>query len=272
MTIIPFGCSHMQGILEGVKEFNGPLSDELFKSEMAGIVGGNSNQKIIEDVYRFSNKYQLDSKFHRPFDDGIKFFTPTLTSDKINLDDTVFYIQTTYTNRLWLPTTLDSHTSSFHTISLNDSLLYINNAFAKKELSKFYEMYIKYFWNHYLNLLDLLQKIDMLQTYLKSKNIPFVHMFWSFSGNDNEWQGYDIAEECDRDLSNVKEQINDILTRIEFVKPYGCNTVTDWTNNLVTKQDINQVFQKDELHITKSLSYQLFKDVIYPECNLKISL
>ena len=61
MTIIPFGCSHMQGILEGVKEFNGPLSDELFKSEMAGIVGGNSNQKIIEDVYRFSNKYQLFS-------------------------------------------------------------------------------------------------------------------------------------------------------------------------------------------------------------------
>ena len=96
-------------------------------------------------------------------------------------------------------------------------------------------------------------------------------MFWSLSGNNNEWQGYDIAEECDRDLSNVKEQINDILTRIEFVKPYGYNTVTEWTNDLVTKKDVNEVFQEDELHITKSLAYQLFKDVIYPACNSKIS-
>ena len=271
MTIIPFGCSHMADISAAVMELDAELYNKVFNSEMQGIIGGNSNQKIIEDVYRFSNKYQLDPKFHGPIL-GSNSNISTLSSDEINLDDTVFYIQTTYTNRLWLPTTLDSHTSSFHTLALNGSLLYRNNEFAKKELSKFYEKYIKYFWNHYLNLLDLLQKIDMLQTYLKSRNIPFVHMFWSFSGNDNEWQGYDIAEECDRDLSNIKEQINDILTRVEFVKPHGYNTLTEWTDDLVTKQDINTIFQEDKHHLTNSLSYQLFKDIIYPVCKSKIRL
>jgi len=271
MKIVPFGCSHMATISHAVGELNPNLCKKVFNSEMQGIIGGNSNEKIIEDVYRFSNKYQLDSKFHGTTFGGNASHPQPLSSDRINLDNTVFYIQTTYTNRLWLPTTLDSHTSSFHSMNLNGALLYRNNEFAKKELNKFYETYIKYFWNHYLNLLDLLQKIDMLQTYLKSKNIPFVHMFWSFSGNDNEWQVFDTDETNHRDLSNIKEQINDILTRIEFVKPYGYNTVTEWTDDLLTKEDKEKVLQQDEIHITKSLAYKLFENVIYPECNSKIS-
>lgn len=269
MKIIPFGCSHMASISSAVGLKNAELCSKVFSSEMNGIIGGNSNEKIIEDVYRVANNYGLEPKFHgldvsKNYSNGIEF-------GKIDLTDTVFYIQTTYTNRLWFPTTLDSYTSSFHSFQLGGSLLYINNKFAKSELKNFYEIYIKYFWNYYLNLLDLLQKIDMLQTYLKSKNIPFVHIFWTFGGNTNEWEGIDLIDDSNRDLSNIKKQIDLILDKIDFVKPYGHNTVTEWTTDLITKHDKKTIFAEDAIHLTSQCAYRLFNEVIHPACNNKIN-
>jgi len=118
--------------------------------------------------------------------------------------------------------------------------------------------------------LDLLQKIDMLQTYLKSKNIPFVHMFWTFGGNTHEWEGINLIDDSNRNLSNIKKQIDDILNKIDFIKPYGYNNVTDWTDDLMKTKTREDIFH-DGIHLNQDNAYNLFTEVIYPACKSKIT-
>ena len=271
MKIIPFGCSHMASITSAIQHKNNNEFVKYFDFN-SGVIGGNSNQKIIEDVYRTSNKIRLEPKFTGPtnVNNPIKPIHP----EEYLSSNSIFYIQTSYTNRLWLPTTLDSYTSSFHTMDENGALLFRNNPYAKKELLKFYETYIKYFWNYHLNLLDLLQKIDMLQTYLKSKNIKFIHMFWSFGGNSHEWLDdtpNSILKNADGRFDEIQEQIKDILNKIEYIKPYGYNTTTDWILELQKTHKDEEIFS-DTIHLSEDKYYELFKDVILPECELKLKV
>ena len=256
-----FGCSHLAALYKAVDDKHGSNFTHQIFEQNTGVIGGNSNHKIIEDVYRYVNGYQMEPKFCGINSDALLYSNPPLD----DLTNSIVYIQCTYTNRLWLPTTLNSYTSSFHSLATNSGLLYMNNKIFQEELIRFYGLYIKFFWNHYLNLLDLLQKIDMLQIYLKSKNIKFIQTFWSFGGHTPEWR--ELSEAViskERDLSDIKKQIDDILKRIEYVKPDGYDTIDEYLLNHTSTLQENQKYV-DGVHWKSKYYEKVFNEIIYPK-------
>lgn len=152
--IVLFGCSHTH---THIKDIIGS-SHETLNFSMAG----NANSKIIKDVYDFVN------------------------SDNFSVDNDKLIIQYSYTNRLWFPSKFEAPEFGFHSFMENTPIYYLNK-FAEKELMEFYQTYIKYFWNYDLNIKQLLMEIDLLKTYLESKNVKFIHWIFTDGGNTIEW-------------------------------------------------------------------------------------
>jgi len=253
MSLVPFGCSHMASISNAISKRDSTTPNNTT------FIGGNSNHKMIEDIYRFSNRYPLEPKFfgeHILKDDFIR----------LNPKNCVIYFQSTYTNRLWLPNILNSHTSSFHTMLPNSSQITLDNKIFEEELIDFYQKYVKFFWNYHLNLLDLLQKIDMLQTYIKSKEIKFIHTFWTFGSHSAEWEQVmnDVFKNSDFDFTKVKEQIQDILKKIEYEKPAGYDTITGWVQSF-TKELTPAEKYVDSSHYKPWIYEKIYDDIIYPK-------
>lgn len=152
--IVLFGCSHTH---THIKDMIGS-SDETLNFSMAG----NANSKIIKDVYDFVNSHNF------------------------SVDNDKLIIQYSYTNRLWFPSKFEAPEFGFHSFMENTPIYYLNK-FAEKELMEFYQTYIKYFWNYDLNIKQLLMEIDLLKTYLESKNVKFIHWIFTDGGNTIEW-------------------------------------------------------------------------------------
>lgn len=247
MNLVMFGCSHVDYMSINLKKSAEFKDLEL---NVGGHVGGNSNDKIIYDVYNFVNKYET-------------FNTDIPSIPYVNLDDVVLYIQYTYTNRLWLPSTLNYSRYSFHGMYEDSCNLYTYNKFASKELLNFYETYIKYFWDYNLNLFKLLQQVELLQTFLKNKNIKFIQSFWTHGGNTNEWRGIsNITHSLD---SNIKEYIDDILSKIDYIKPYNHHTIFDGTEEEVSNWPTDKKYDTDGHHYSFELYDKIFREIIYPK-------
>jgi hypothetical protein len=247
MNLVMFGCSHVDYMSINLSKSTDFKDLEL---KVGGHVGGNSNDKIIDDVYNFVNKYEMPntSEFKIPY---------------VDLNDVVLYIQYTYTNRLWLPSTLNSSRHSFHGMYEDSCNIYTNNRFASKELLNFYETYIKYFWDYNLNLFKLLQQVELLQTFLKNKNIKFIQSFWTHGGNTNEWRGIsNIASESN---DSILKYIDDILNKIDYIKPYNHDTIFDGVESEVWNWPNAKKYDTDGHHYSFELYDKIFREIIYPK-------
>jgi len=103
---------------------------------------GKSNEEIINDVYCISKEYE-------------------------NLQNTLFVIQTTFTNRLGL---------YYDLMNRFDSICKTENTESEKEkiFINFYNDWLKYFYNKEFQLLEFEKSIDLLCAWLSKMNIPFL--------------------------------------------------------------------------------------------------
>lgn len=189
--IVLFGCSHTH---THIKDMIGG-SHEIYNFSMAG----NANSKIIKDVYDFVN------------------------SDTFSKDKDELIIQYSYTNRLWFPSKFEAPEFSFHSFMENTPIYYLNK-FAEKELMEFYQTYIKYFWNYDLNVKQLLMEIDLLKTYLESKNVKFVHWIFTDGGNTVEWN-YEF------DKVNDELDLDSQFKKLDLLEIDGNYRIGEWGRN-----------------------------------------
>ena len=183
--IILFGCSFSYDLKESgfdLVEHNYNIIDKF-------TYGGNSNQRIVEDVYNYIN------------------------SDEYT-DTDILNIQWSYNNRLWVPSNLiDSH-FSFH--GLQDGLIFNSNEGYAKYLRKFYQLFIGLFYDNELFFKEQLKQIDLLRTYMDSKNIKYFQYLHSVNShfhetsiNDGKKVGYsdlDIRRRNSKPLNDVKDE------------------------------------------------------------------
>lgn len=233
MKIIPFGCSHMAGIVHYLEE-NG--YNELLYSNpnhTTTAYGGNSNHKIINDIYEYVNSTDFNK-------------------------NVILYIQYTYTNRLWLPSKLNNPFTSFHSFQLEGCGVYFSNKFAQYELLNFYETYIKYFWDYESHLKELFKKINLLESFLKEKNIKFIQTFFTFGGHSPEWNN--LFEKKEHSLDNFK--LEEYLKNISYTKINGFESVTDYVKFL--DMDVNDKYLKDNQHLSHAVNKKIV-DSLYTE-------
>lgn len=228
--IVLFGCSHTA--------FNFHKNFDEKKYEIINnAYNGNSNQKIIHDVYTY------------------------IDSDEYNIDD-VLIIQYTYTNRLWWPNKLERNYLSFHSFDVENSPLYASHKYASEELLTFYQTYIKYFWNYDTAFTTHKMNIDFLKTYLESKNVKFIHWMYTDGGNTHEWNSgfnkfwkkYDANDIFSKlDLFKMPEYIdgirrfNDEYRICEWAKNLGFVDETDHINengNKLLAEEISKIIEK----------------------------
>ena len=183
--IILFGCSFSHDLIhEGFDrvEHNYDVIDKF-------TYGGNSNQRIVEDVYNYIN------------------------SDEYT-DTDILNIQWSYNNRLWVPSNLINSHLSFH--GLQNSAIVDKNRGYTKYLSKFYELFIGLFYDNELFFKEQLKQIDLLRTYMDSKNVKYFQYlhsvnshFHETSFNDGKKKGYsdlDIRKRNSKPLDDVKDE------------------------------------------------------------------
>lgn len=166
-----FGCSH---------SFHGPFSKDRQISCIDDLINllkqkgyenilirniawsGNSNDKIIDDVYR---EAELDSKQNQEF---------------------IYIIQYSYLNRLWLPNKINM---IFHSALLDEKTgewpPNIPNEY-KPYLKNMYESFLTCFYDDELYFNELIKKIDFLKSYLDSKKIKFIHFLWDTISSPEE--------------------------------------------------------------------------------------
>lgn len=162
MKLQLFGCSHTDLL------YNFYFKDIPSCTHHSS--GGNSNNKIIDDVYNF-----IESDYK---------------------EGDVVVIQYTYTNRWWVPNNLPSNQFGFHSFDTSHAPIYTTNpSFMKDDLLKFYELYITYFWDYEPALNHLLKNISLLKGYLESKNVKYVHYLWTDTGHDVEWKRNSIIKD-----------------------------------------------------------------------------
>lgn len=199
--LVIFGCSHSEELF--YKYFK-KYSNVIRKSN-----SGNANSKIIWDVYHF------------------------VKSNDYNPETDILSIQYTYTNRFWVPNHLPNDWSSFHSFKY-DIGIYINLPDSiKKELNKFYETYIKYFWNYDTALQTQIMEIEKLKAFLNINNVKFIHWTWTDGGNTDEWNTEKIFK------NNQSIDINDELKKMECEQIDEYYLCRNWglKNNYLKKCD-----------------------------------
>jgi hypothetical protein len=215
MRLVIFGCSHSV-------YFSHTLSDnflEGFDKFIPKGRSGNSNAKIIHDVYDFIN------------------------SNEFNIDTDVLSIQYTYTNRFWSPNILPKSEYSFHTLDYGGPIFKENPSFLRNDLKKMYETYLTYFWDYNLHFDYLVQKIDLLKSYLDSKNIKYVFYSWTDGGNTDEWkQVSGLTKTKDEDKLSYEnfDKLGCIkIDGFRFIEPWAVkNNLLDETLHLTEEGNI----------------------------------
>lgn len=158
MKLHLFGCSQTETMYWNSLKDN--KSIELHAS------GGNSNMKILQDVYEY------------------------VTSDLFDKTNDILIIQYTYTNRWWIKNNFINNEASFHSMDLEAPIYRNVSSTIKKELLKFYELYIKYFWDYDTAMETLLMEIHKTKVFLDSLGIKYIQYLWAEGGNSIEWNRF----------------------------------------------------------------------------------
>jgi len=141
-----FGCSFtaVEGSVTGYefKNYRKIIREKLECNSFNYSRSGKSNEEIINDVYCISKNYE-------------------------NSKNTLFVIQTTFTNRLGL---------YFDLMNKFESICKTENPDSETEkiFIDFYNDWLKYFYNKKLQLLEFEKSIDFLSAWLNKLNIPFI--------------------------------------------------------------------------------------------------
>tara|TARA_B100000925_G_scaffold260317_1_gene216373 strand:+ start:392 stop:1147 length:756 start_codon:yes stop_codon:yes gene_type:complete len=155
--VVFFGCSYSLDLpttlIKGYPPNGRRIDDEIDFQPRAFAQGGSSNDNIINRVYEYVN-----SEEYKPTD--------------------ILNIQYSYTNRLWLPSRLKGAETSFHGLN-GSAITKMNGARYEKMLLQFYENFMVLFYDNKLYFENLLMKVDMLRSYLDSKNVKYVHFLHS---------------------------------------------------------------------------------------------
>lgn len=213
MRIIIFGCSFSNHHLKGkFKKMGYTCIDKS--------MGGNSNYKIINDVYNFvKNDYQKGD---------------------------VLLIQYSFISRFWHPNNLLNDEYGFHSMAFNSPIYYNNKSF-QDDLKKFYELYLKLFFNKEKTLEYHLMKIDMLKSFLESNDIKFIHYMWSPNPCFEE-----IGE-----TDNKKIEVKFSLEKYNFLKFEGYQFLEDF----IFKNQYNNA--EDDPHYDNTLGSEIVYKILY---------
>lgn len=177
--IIVSGCSYSFD-----NDYTKFLSKYYINTDIINLAkNGNSNDKIIKDIYDFANKE--------------------------NVENSLFICQLTYLHRLgfyhssinrWLdyqpsfifniPKIVDNKIESgFHkklTNFLNFKEGIVKNNIIADKLKDMYETYLSYVYDDEQNFDRMIQQIDFLQSYIESKNAKILYIYWPDIRNDVE--------------------------------------------------------------------------------------
>lgn len=200
-----FGCSHTVAL------YTNFLNKKIKCSNRA--INGNSNQKIINDVYNFIN------------------------SDRFNKDKDVIVIQYTYTNRWWRPNVLPHNHLSFHSLN-NDAPIFnepLNNPFRKK-LHSFYETFLTFFWDYNSSLRSHFMDIDLLKAYLEYNKINYIHYTFASGGNSDEWKSSSIEK------INKGEYNSNYFTKLNLLNFENFYFVEDWAKKYNYLDNTNHIY------------------------------
>jgi hypothetical protein len=178
-------------------------------------MNGNSNQKIINDVYKFTKSNNFDK------------------------DKDILIIQYTYTNRWWRPNVLPYNFLSFHSLNLKSPIYNEpSNKIFSKELYSFYETFLKFFWDYKSSLSNHLMEIDFLKSYLEYNKINYIHYAFSSGGNTDEWKNTSIEK-----LNGNEYDIKD-FDKLNLLKIKNFNFAEEWAihNNYI--DNTNHIYPK----------------------------
>jgi hypothetical protein len=219
--VVIFGCSFSAHLFEHLR----PEHPYVFKTLAKG---GNSNQRIITEVYDYVN-----SDEYQP-------------SDILN-------IQYSYTNRFWTPSRLNKPYLSFH--GLRDGFIYQENRALAPKLKKFNELYLTLFFDNKLYFEHHLKQVDLLKTYLDSKNVKYNHYlhnkdshYWEIAKNNHD--GWDLIS--DSHMGGVGEVDLEKYGLTDFE---GEECMLDWTlkNNYNISEDNVHLILKGEQNLLEIL-------------------
>lgn len=198
IKVVFFGCSFsidLGEVIDGRSEFS--HIDYDIKA-----IGGNANQHIITQVYDYINS----DEYH--------------PSDILN-------IQYSYTNRFWTPSRLKGAHHSFH--GLHGGQLTVKNSHIDDKLNKFIELYTMLFFDNKLYFEHHLKQVDLLQTYLESRNVKYVHYlhsvnshYWEVSKNKDGWNAVTPYHNT---------EINSDLSKFNFITFEGERCLGEWVTN-----------------------------------------
>lgn len=169
--ILSFGCSFTEGNGLETSYYHRYLSSNL----------GNKNNLELETTYRdymYNNSYPayLARNLNCDFDNfAVSGVSNSLifknlyekTQNVENGGDLLVTVQTTLLSRIMV---YDIKQEKFLTISNFEGIL----DYAKK----YYEMYLRYFYNNEIEYRNLLQNIEVYTKYLQSKNIDVVWLMY----------------------------------------------------------------------------------------------
>lgn len=228
-----FGCSHTKVL------YSTHLKNvDVFKNHS---VEGNSNQKIISDVYKFVN------------------------SKSFNLESDVLVIQYTYTNRWWRENILPFPNAGFHSLSL-DSPIYneeVNKSYSS-ELLSFYETFLKFFWDYELSLREHIMNIELLKSFLDLKKVKYIHYMFSDGCNNDE------LNYISKSTNFNDNEIDNTLNNLGLMKVENNFIIEQWAKNnnyLDSTNHISSEFQNilgDKVinEIKKSFGKNFLKKVL----------
>jgi hypothetical protein len=213
--IVFFGCSHTNRL------FHELSLNENKETFLDFSVSGNSNAKIMWDVYQF------------------------IKSNDYNPQTDILSIQYTYTNRWWVLNHLPRNEASFHSFKTNIGIYGDLPKSIETELNTFYQTYIKYFWNYDTSLQSHIMEIEKLKAFLDVNNVKYIHWAWTDGGNTDEWNTNKIFKNNDGIDSEV------------LFKNLGCEEIDG--HYLIRKVGDKNNFLMDCDHFNHNGNIYLFK-------------
>lgn len=229
--IIVAGCSYSVD-----NDYTKVLSKYYINADIINLAkDGNSNDKIIKDVYDFANKE--------------------------NVENCLFICQLTYLHRLgfyhssinrWLdyqpsfifntPKIVDNKIEfGFHK-KLTNFLFFekdvVKNNIIANKLKDMYETYLSYVYDDEQNFDRMIQQIDFLQSYIESKNAKILYIYWPDIKNDTE-----LYKLKSRNFFHINENYSmlDYSVRNNLVKTYDSHLSPHGSNvlaNLLSNHDL----------------------------------
>jgi len=228
-TLLSFGCSFTEG---------GGLNDPRYHQYIqSNIANEHLDQYMLDHSYPSYLAKLLDCEFvnYGVSCAGNEFILKSVYDQCKNIDSTksiLITVQTSILSRMML-TSADDKNISYNINSDQQYLQYIGD---------YYRTYIQRFYNQYREFDKLIMNVDLLQTWLKTKNIDFVFIAWESVG--------DVPHEyfCHSGINNgsfskfteLKKQLISDLPNIPYVDMHA----TEQGNELIAREIFNYLRKK----------------------------